>query len=188
LVIFASCPLGLNAHGRFIGLEIVSGQQLLGHGPADGPDQFTNPHHPSRVARDSSIPVSRLQDRALSVERYVVSVFAYHRVNQPDRANPAISTAGSKERADRKSAISIADVGVGCSAKSPNRKPVKDPIHPFIPTAKGSGLSRGPPKTGCGPNRTKPRSQKKPVATPTTAINIPKNFESMNRDVPVRSA
>ncbi len=45
LVIFASCPLGLNAHGRFIGLDIVSGQQLLGHGPADGPEQFTNPHH-----------------------------------------------------------------------------------------------------------------------------------------------
>ena len=58
LVIFASCPLGLNAHRRFIGLGRVSGQQLLGR-PADGPEQFTNPHHPTRYGPFLLVPVFR---------------------------------------------------------------------------------------------------------------------------------
>jgi hypothetical protein len=81
-VIFASCPLGLNAHGRFIGLDIVSNQQLLGHGPADGPEQFANPHHPTVQSRSGQFdPGLPFQDRALSVERNMLSVFTDHRVN-----------------------------------------------------------------------------------------------------------
>ena len=37
LVIFATHAFRLNAHRRFIGLDIVAGQQLLSHCPADGP-------------------------------------------------------------------------------------------------------------------------------------------------------
>jgi hypothetical protein len=46
LVIFAFCALRLDIDRRFIGLDIVSGQQLFSHRPADGSQQFTDPHHP----------------------------------------------------------------------------------------------------------------------------------------------
>jgi hypothetical protein len=47
-------PLGFHRLG-YSGLPAI-----LSHGPGDGPQQFTDPHHPpSRVARQSSKPVSR---------------------------------------------------------------------------------------------------------------------------------
>ena len=81
-MIFASHPFGLNPHGRFIGLDIVSGQQLLRHGPADGPQQFTDPHHPAIQSRPGQFnPGLPFQNRALAIERHMVSVFADHCVD-----------------------------------------------------------------------------------------------------------
>src|SRR6516164_11712395 len=60
LVIFALRPFGLGADRGFIGLDIMACQQLLSHGPGDGPQQFTDPHHPTIQSRsESSKPVSR---------------------------------------------------------------------------------------------------------------------------------
>jgi hypothetical protein len=47
LVIFAFCTLRLYRNRRFIGLDIVSGYQLLSHRHGDGPEQCTDPHHPT---------------------------------------------------------------------------------------------------------------------------------------------
>src|SRR6516165_4709236 len=70
LVIFASHPFGLNSHRGFIGLDIVPCQQLFSHGPGDGPQQFTDPHHPTIQSRSGKLYASlSLQDDALAIKR-----------------------------------------------------------------------------------------------------------------------
>jgi hypothetical protein len=100
LVIFATHAFRLNAHRRFIGLDIVAGQQLLSHCPADGPEQFTDPHHPAIQGSPGQVNAGfPTQNCTLSIQRTVICLLAHHRVDhQPITGQAFVDDAGRQRR------------------------------------------------------------------------------------------
>jgi hypothetical protein len=82
LVVFSPAIMHLHIHRGLVCLDIVAPEQFLAHRGSDRTQKFTDSHDPPIQSRsgqfDSGLP---LQDRALSVERHVVRVFAHYGVD-----------------------------------------------------------------------------------------------------------
>jgi hypothetical protein len=63
-------------------LDIVAAQQLFSYRSADGPEQFPDPHYPTIQSRPRDLQASfSFQHGTLAIERQVIQIFAYHRVD-----------------------------------------------------------------------------------------------------------
>src|SRR5262249_37992586 len=71
--------------------DIVAAQQLFSHRLCDGSEQFSDPHDPTIQSRPRDLQARlSLLDCALPIERQVIQVFAYHRVDHYPIAGPTL--------------------------------------------------------------------------------------------------
>jgi hypothetical protein len=59
LMVFSSAIVHLDIYRSLVCLNTVALEEFLAHRRSDRTQKITDSHYPSRVARDSSIPVSR---------------------------------------------------------------------------------------------------------------------------------
>jgi hypothetical protein len=82
LVVFSSAIVHLHIHRGLVCLDIVALEQFLAHGRSDRTQKFTNAHDPPIQSRSGQVDAGfPFQDRALSVERHVIRVFAHYGVD-----------------------------------------------------------------------------------------------------------
>src|SRR6202522_451607 len=81
-MILAPLIMRLHIHRRLIGLDVTTGQQLLAHGAYYWLEHLADSHYPAAHRRPADVHAGLAQqNRALAVERTVISVFAHDGVD-----------------------------------------------------------------------------------------------------------
>jgi hypothetical protein len=90
LPVLSSAIVHLYAHRSFIRLDVVALQKFPSHCCYDRSQQFAHSHHPTVHCRPGELdPGFPLKYRTLAIDRYMVGIFADHRVNNDSIAGQA---------------------------------------------------------------------------------------------------
>src|SRR5580658_6136573 len=98
-MIFTALILRLHIHRRLVSLDVTTSQQLLAHGAHHWHEHLADSHYPAahRPPADVHSDVAQ-QNRALSVERTVISVFAHDGVDDDLIGNQTLVDNARRQR------------------------------------------------------------------------------------------
>src|ERR1700721_4364279 len=98
-MISAALIMRLHIHWRLVGLDVTTGQQLLAHGTHHWLQHLAHSHYPAAHRRPADFhPGLAQQNRALAVERTVISIFAHDGVDDDLIGNQTLVDNACRQR------------------------------------------------------------------------------------------